>query len=161
MTQDTRFVNGAERLAQRIRTIRNKLGLPPLTDEIGDLLLSRTLRRFDQEVDPDGNAWEALSPVTIQIKLRLGYPLRKLVRTRTMRDSIQKIRGAAAGATFSNTGAGVRIGIPAGKTADVARIQNYGNSKIPARRFLGVGRLDVKAVDSFLRRRAQQVIDES
>lgn len=160
--RDSEFVNGATKLKQRIATIRERLGVPAMTQEIGELLLARTLRRFDQEVDPDGVKWVALSPVTVVIKRRLGYGGKgKLKRTENLRKSIQLLRGSVSGSVFTNTGAGVRIGIPDGKQADIGRVQNYGDGRIPARRFLGIGALDVKSVDSFLRRRAQQIVDRA
>jgi phage gpG-like protein len=159
MIQDTRFVSGAERLGRRIRTLRDRFGLAPFKEELGDLLLARTMRRFDAEVDPDGVPWASLARKTQRDRARLGFDGQKLVRTGKMRDSIQLIRGV--GGFYTNTGAGLRIGIPNGREAMIGWVQNHGYGAIPARRFLGVGRLDVKAVDSFLRRRGQQMIDES
>jgi len=163
MATETPFVRGAERLSQRIATIRRNLSLPALTDEIGDLLLRRTMDRFDREVDPDGKSWKPLALSTLERKRRLGFgDKKKLVRTQKMRDSIRKITGRNAGATYANTGAGVRIGISDPKEIDKARAQNLGvPGRIPARRFLGVGRLDVKAVDSFLRRKGREAIERS
>lgn len=160
MVRDTQFVRGAERLGRRIATIRRTLNLPDLTDEIGQLLLNRTLRRFKAEVTPDGIPWEPLKESTIRRKRQLGYGDRqKLQRTDDMRSAIRLIRGGITGAMFTNTGAGVRIAITDPKIAEYARVQNRGSydGRIPARRFLGIGRLDVKAVDSFLRRKAKQV----
>lgn len=154
---DTEFVRGAERLGQRIATIRSTLALPALTKETGDLLLKRTLQRFDREVDPDERPWAPLKPSTIEIKRRLGYGHKgKLKRTDAMRNAIRIIRGGL-GTTFTNTGAGVRIGIESPKIAEYAKAQNQGTDRIVARRFLGVGRLDVKAVDSLLRRKAKEI----
>lgn len=162
MIQDTRFVNGAQRLSQRIRTIREKFQLPAFTEELGNLLLKRTLERFDREVDPDGNPWAPLADTTIQTKLRLGFGgMGKLKRTTKLRNSIRLIRGDVTGTIFTNTGAGVRIGISDEERVDVGRVHNLGTNRIPQRRFLGIGALDVKAVDSFLRRRARTIIDEA
>ncbi len=164
MTQvrDTRFVGGAAKLAQRIRTIRANLSLPVLTNEIGELLLQRTLRRFDAEVTPDGDDWAELADTTHKRKASLGYGgENKLVRTSKMRGAIAIIRGSVEGSTFTNTGAGLRIGIDDSEVAGYARIQNNGNGRIPARRFLGIGALDIKSVDSFLRRQGQKAIDQS
>lgn len=163
MARDTPFVNGAAKLSRRIATIRERLGVGAMTEGIGNLLLERTLRRFDQEVDPDGKPWQDLAPATIMIKRRLGYGNKgKLKRTETLRNSIDIVKGSVSGAVFTNTGAGVRLGVKGGsKVAAYGRAQNYGTERIPARRFLGIGALDVKAVDSFMRRRAQQVMDNS
>lgn len=154
---DTKFVRGAAKLSQRIQTIRNATALPPLIDEITDLLLKRTLRRFDAQVDPDGKKWAPLKDVTLRRKKQGGFGDKpSLVRTQTMRDAIHRIRGGA-GSTFFTTGAGSRIGIDDPAIAEYAKAQNKGTKTIPARRFLGLGALDIKAVDGLLRRKAQQI----
>ena len=121
------------------------------------MLLRRTLERFDREVDPDGTPWKPLAPATVIIKRRLGFGHKgKLKRTEALRRSIRVIRGGL-GTVYTNTGAGFRIGVDDPKVVEYARVQNSGADRIPARRFLGIGRLDVKAVDSLLRRKAQQI----
>lgn len=160
MADDTPYVRGAERLKRRIESIRRKTALPPLTDEIGGLLLKRTMERFDRQVDPDGKPWRPLAPATVLRRRQLGLgPEPKLVRTRALRDSIKLIRGSVPGSTYTNTGAGVRIGIEDPEIAEYGAVQNRGDKagRIPARRFLGIGRLDVKAVDSLLRRKARSL----
>lgn len=160
MVSDTRYVRGAERLGRRIATIRGNLNLPAMVDEIGNLLLKRTMNRFDREVDPDGIPWLPLKETTILRRRQMGLgPHPKLVRTSDMRGAIKLIKGGIQGAVFANTGAGVRIGIDDEEIAKYGRVQNRGSEdgRIPARRFLGIGRLDVKAVDSLLRRKADQL----
>jgi phage virion morphogenesis protein len=167
MVADTRFVNGAQKLAQRIRTIRGRLQIGPLTEEIGELLLARTLRRFDAEIDPDGKRWPELSHGHQERRARDGHSGKMLNVSGALRGSIQLIRGAVDfGTVYTNTGAGVRIGVEPGEQAMKAYVHNYGWKRKPGgpiqqRRFLGIGQLDVKSVDSFLRRRAQSVVDES
>lgn len=158
MATDTQFVRGAERLAQRIATIRARCALPPLVDEIGGLLLDRTRKRFLAEVDPDNVPWKPLAEVTLRRKAQEGYGAeQKLVRKGAMRDAIKLIRGRVDGGMFTNTGAGVRIGITDPDIAKYGLVQNRGSRNVPRRRFLGIGRLDVKAVDSKLRRLAAQL----
>lgn len=157
MATDTPQVTGAAALSQRIAKLRENLNLPALTQEIGVLLQRRTIQRFDKEVDPDNRRWKPLSPATLRIKRRLGYGRKGMLkRTERLRNSIRVIRGGF-GSTFTNTGAGVRIGVDDPKVAEYARVQNRGEGRIPARRFLGIGSLDVKAVDSLLRRKAKQL----
>ena len=161
MSLDNRFVHGADRLKQRIRTIRTNLGLPAMVEEIGNLLLKRTLERFEQGVDPDGNRWPELKPQTLERRRRGGFAGEGVLqRTERLKHAIKLIKGGL-GTTFINTGAGVRIGIEDPEIAIYGRVQNKGDSShnIPARRFLGIGRLDVKAVDSLLRRKGQQIKD--
>lgn len=153
--RDSHFVRGAERLGRRIDTIRARLGLPLLVEETTQLLLKRVKDRFKREIDPDYRAWKELLPQTLRRKKRDGTANeQKLVRTGSMRDAIRIIRTGTLGTTFLNTGAGLRIGIEEPEIAEYARAQNQGSSTIVARRFLGIGRLDVKAVDSLLRRKA-------
>lgn len=157
MSLDTEYVRGADKLKQRIATVRANLNLPDLTFEIGSLLYRRTKDRFEQQVDPDNRPWKPLAEPTLRIRRRLGYEYKpKLQRTEALKRAIRIIRGGA-GSTFVNTGAGVRIGIQDPEIAKYARAQNQGTPTIPARRFLGIGRLDVKAVDSLMRRKARQL----
>lgn len=154
MATDNRVVRGHEQLSRRIATIRRNLGLPAMVDEIGKLLHRRHLERFDREVDPNYVPWVELSPATLAIKRRLGYGHKgKLQRTGALRSAIRIIRGGL-GTVYTNTGAGLRIGVEDPRIAEYARDQNEGTSRIPARRFLGIGALDVKAVDSLMRRKA-------
>jgi phage gpG-like protein len=158
MTDDTAYVRGAQRLSQRIQTIRTNLSLPSMVDEITDLLFKRTLQRFDAQVDPDNVPWRPLAAYTLQRRAREGFsPGPILQRTRALRSAIRVIRGAATGATYTNTGANSRIGVTDPDIVPYAAAQNKGTDHIPARRFLGIGRLDVKAVDSLLRRKAAQL----
>lgn len=160
MAEDTATVKGAAKLSRRIRTLRQKYSLPPLINEIGALLYRRTMERFAREITPDYAPWADLKPATLRRKAAQGYgDKQKLERTSAMRKAIQLIRGRADGGTFANTGASARIGIVDPEIAEYARIQNVGDrsGRIVSRRFLGIGALDVKAVDSFLRRRAKQI----
>lgn len=152
---DTRYVQGAAKLSRRIATIRARLNLPQLTNEVTDLLLKRTDRRFETQTDPDGRPWPALKPSTIKRKAREGTKRGALQRTGKLRASIKRVR-AAAGATFISTGAEARIGIEDPEVAAYARRHQQGFG-VPVRRFLGVGALDVKAVDSLLRRKAREL----
>jgi hypothetical protein len=162
MVRDTRQVSGAQRLGQRIATIRARLNLPVLSNEIGELLLNRTLRRFDAGLDPDGRVWEPLADNTLASKRRMGFERQGILkRTLKLRNAIQLIRGDITGAMFFNTGAGVRLGVLDEEQVIKARVHQRGNKHIPQRRIFGIGPLDIKSVDSFLRRRGQQVIDES
>lgn len=150
---DTRYVNGARKLGVRIRTIRDALNLPVLTGEIERLLLARTLRRFDRQLDPNENKWAPLKEDSLRRREQKGRPL--LVQTGDMRRAIQIIRGSAEGAIYTNTGASIRIGISDPDQVDKARTHQRGYKTIPARKFLGIGRNDVKAVDGLLRRAAE------
>jgi len=159
VAEDTKFVRGAAKLSQRIKTIRNSIALPSMVEEITDLLLKRTWRRFDRQVDPNENKWEPLKESTISEKKRSGFGDQPtLVRTKAMRKAIHAIRGGF-GSTYFNTGAGGRIGIDDPEITEYARVQNKGDKShnIPARRFLGLGALDIRAVDGLMRRKGKQL----
>lgn len=157
-------VQGAKALQRRINTIRTKYALPQLIEPIGALLLKRTKDRFNKELTPDYVPWKSLAPVTIADRRRLGFggehPILK--RKGDLYNSIRIIRGNAEGSTYANTGAGLRIGVSDPEQVEKARVQNLGgqNGRIPARQFLGIGVLDIKAVDSFLRRQAAKLEQE-
>ena len=153
----TEFVRGAEKLGRRLRSIQASIGLAPLVDEIGVALLRRTLDRFDNELDPDGRRWAELKESTIRRRNSAGYGGKTILkRNETLRNSIKIIRGGT-GTTFFNTGAGLRIGVAEPDVALYGAIQNKGNGRIVARRFLGIGALDIKSVDSLMRRKAKQL----
>lgn len=158
MATDTQFVRGAARLSRRIDTIRTRYTLPPLVKEIGALLLKRTKDRFAKEITPDYTPWAALKPSTLRRKAAEGFgEERKLVRRGKLRDAIKIIAGGV-GSTFVNTGAGIRIGIDDPEISSYARRLNDGTpGRMTARRFLGIGALDIRAVDSLLRRKAAQL----
>lgn len=158
MAIDTRTVTGADKLKLRIATVRASLQLPKLVDEIGVLLLRRVKDRFVKGIDADYQPWTPLSPNTIKEKARLGYGDKGMLRrTDAMFNAIHIIRGSNAGAIVMNSGAGVRIGINDPLILTRARTHQRGSRKVPARPFLGVGRLDIKAVDSLMRRKAAQL----
>ena len=160
MAKDTPYVRGAEKLKRRIDTVRTNLNLPGMTAEIAGLLLVRTMQRFDAEMTPNGSKWKPLKEATIQRRLRDGFggahPILK--QTGTLRDSIAVIKGGS-GSTYFNTGAESRIGVQDPDVAKYARVQNKGGKGIVARKFLGISQLDVKAVDSLMRRKAKKLED--
>lgn len=154
MALDTPFIRGADRLRQRIETIRATLSVPVVVEDVSTLLEARTLRRFNRQVDPDEKPWPKLTEAGAASKRRSGSGGAKLlVRSGALRGSIRRIRGGS-GTLSVNTGASARIGIDDPEIAEYARVHQEGLGRLPIRRFLGIGRLDVKAVDSYLRRRA-------
>jgi len=156
MATDTPFVRGADKLRDRIARIRRTAALPPLTEEVGALILRRTLQRFDSEVTPDGIPWAPLSDATLKRRKKNFGGSKILVNTRDLRNSIRRVVGGL-GSFAINTGGGFRIGIQDPDIAEYARVQNNGTGRIPARRFLGIAALDVRAVDSLMRRKARQI----
>lgn len=156
--EDTKYVGGVAKLSRRIRHIRETLSVPPLVNEIGELLLRRTLDRFDKGVDPDYLPWKPLEEATIRRRARnpkaRGHQL--LFEEGGLRAAIKVIRGSAAGLAYVNTGAGLRIGVDDPYQKKKALAHQKGLGHVPIRRFLGIGSKDVKSVDGLLRRRADK-----
>lgn len=160
MSIDTPQVTGADRLQRRIATIRRNTNLPALTDEITQLLLRRTQERFEREVTPDGVPWVALTEMTLRRKRQEGYGnKKKLQRTEKMKNVIRIIRGGR-GTVYTQATVTTKIGISNSDIAEYAKVQNDGSRRVPARQFLGIGALDVKAVDSLMRRKARALDDK-
>lgn len=151
---DTRFVRGAERVRRRIATITANTQIALNSGLLESLLLRRVKERFLRGVDADGRPWPPLRPSTVRRKKGKAAPLQ---RSGDLFKAIAVIRGSNQGTFASATGAGFRIGIEDPEIAEYARLMNNGfwharaKRMIPPRRFLGVGALDRKAVDSALR----------
>lgn len=132
------------------------------------LLLERTQGRFQKagdsdkiaQRDPSGRPWKALSPETLRHPRASNE--RKLYRDAHLLNSIAVIRSNMRSSVLqSPTGGGFRIGIRPGSPAEeYARVHQFGASntgrsrttRVPQRRFLGIGKLDVIAVDRFINR---------
>lgn len=153
-------VSGVQQLSRRIRTIQE--GLPPLVsrERLGAFLVRRMQERFDRRVSPEGVPWVARSPAT-----KGNHPL--LEKTGSMRKAIGVLGGPGSGMGIA-TGAGFRIGVKSVdyidesgnpvNTAEYGRVHQLGLGRVPKRRFLGINELDVKAVDSLLRREIAKLI---
>lgn len=88
-------------------------------------------------------------------------------RTGRLRGAIGVLGGAGGTGFGVVTGAGFRIGVRSQNISDGTRtinpalygkVHHQGNKHVPQRRFLGIGALDVKAVDSLLRREMNKLI---
>lgn len=153
-------VTGAKALRRRINTIQAGLPLLVSRDRMSAFLLRRIKERFLKEQSPDGTRWARLSPNT-----KPGLSI--LRSTSALYNNIDVLDGA--GGFGSATGAGFRIGVknassqqPGRRRTDnpavYGRYHNLGIG-VKRRRFLGVGRLDIKAVDSLLRRELHKLVE--
>ena len=155
MALDNDSIRGADRLIKRLDTLRQQYDISDMMEGVAQLMLRRTQQRFDRQVDPEGNPWAPLAPSTL-VRRRKGYAGKPpLVRTGALRGAIAIIKGGT-GSVFTNTGAGFRIGVQNPDIAAYAAVQSRGSRHVPARPFLGVSDLDVRAVDGFIRRRVIQ-----
>jgi phage virion morphogenesis protein len=141
-----------EKLAHQKRT---------LMEACGDALVSGTLKRFDEEKDPEGKAWE---PSARAWEKGLGHAARKATKNRKGRRF--KAASGNYGKTLTDT-ARLRNSIDSavagdtvfvGSTVKYARIHQMGGMagkgrkvKIPARPYLGVGEEDREEVIETIR----------
>lgn len=147
------------------RIFRPYLKVPPAlfnTEILQKLMLDRTRARFESkgknpgaQKDPRRTPWRPLKYHTIRSG---GDPDRMLFRTGALRDSIIVIKDTFSAAMYTNTGGGFRIGVDESSQAGAyARVQNYGGkvgkygTRIPARRFIGIGHSDKLAVNKLLK----------
>lgn len=148
MAVDTKFVKGADKLAARMRKLSKSIRATVTDGRIPALLLRRTKKRFDKQLDPDEKKWAPLSPATLERRRRGGNLRRKILHeTLTLKQSIAIIKKSAL---FANTGASARIGVNDPVAAAYGRFHQTGEGDLIQRRFLGIGKSDVKAVDLLL-----------
>lgn len=181
------FVRGAEKIQRRIKTIRERtvFNLDAAVADAAANLVLRIKKRFLLGEAPNGSPWAPLAESTIQRKkyaptrpeYRNAGQGAKLLRTRSLYDSINVIRGSHAGLFAITTGAEARIGVnpddaKATYEGDAGKISKYGRflqtgfihisgTQVPARRWLGLNANDVKSVDNILRSRIRKMIRES
>lgn len=152
------YVTGAEKVVSRLRTIRASTAVVLHGKGIENLLLRRTKERFLKEVDPGGVAWKALAQSTIDDKIKRNKLMKKLQRTGLLYNSIAIIKRSQT-TLASATGAGFSIGVVNSNNGEYGadpgiygRVHQFGTSRVPKRRFLGISAADVKSVDGILRR---------
>lgn len=74
----------------RFKKLGGKLSQPQqFLNDVGQYFLDKAENSFRKEIDPYGRKWQPLSSATIDQKQRLGYPLKILTRTGTMRSSVR------------------------------------------------------------------------
>lgn len=154
---DKALLGAAKRLSER----------QLLMDGIGEMMVSSTLQRFEDEEGPDGKAWEPSIRATPSEDTRA--PVRRGKDGRLLKGSGKKIKGRKGGKTLTDT-ARLRKSIEHRATGDevtvgsnvvYARIHQMGgvagrgkSVELPARPFLGVSEQDAEdireAVGDFL-----------
>lgn len=157
----TRIV-GTNELVQRLKKV-NAAALGIVTEQqLQDLLVRRTLGRFDAGVAPDGSPWAGLMVSTLARKRRGGSPRPEAVLqdTRRLRNSIGVVAGANTNLLASATGLGFRIGVRDRYAAQYGRLHNYGLGGNEKRQFLGISANDVRAVRDYISRRLKSIAEE-
>lgn len=146
-------------------------GLPDVVygqKRLEKLLVRRTKARFlpagtheNAQKDPSGRPWVRLSRERVRAKDKKygpGKPI--LVATNTLHDAIKIVRSnlhskiALGSASGAKANIGVYAASPAAKYAGIHQTGGVSGrgSIIPQRKFLGIGKADVRAVDRLLKR---------
>lgn len=155
----TSKIKGASKVKELLRRAEFATQMTLSRDGLKTLILGRHKRRFDEggqggelnpaQRDPDGNEWPDVSEST-----RRYHPntLRLLYDTGALRKAVHVVRSQMSPRQLqSPTGGGFRIGVR-GNQKDKAEAHQKGTDVMPARRFLGVGKQDVVAVDNWIKR---------
>jgi phage virion morphogenesis protein len=115
----------------------------------GEYMLVRTRERFDNEVDPDGQGWQALAPSTVESKQRRKTKPGKRARVRAGATDILKeswlLRDTIA---YNADSTSVRVGTP--QEYGVFHQSDEPRSKIPQRKFLGVNAEDLAEINEIV-----------
>ncbi len=153
-------VLGRAALIARMRRISANMPDIVSGEQVQNLMLRRTLDRFDSGVSPENTPWPPLEKSTIERKERGGYPYPKkpLHRTSLLRDSIAIIHGLTTGLLVSNTGLGFRIGVDNAEASEYGRLHNRGEGGQKLRKFLGVGYLDTESVRALVARNLKKAM---
>lgn len=130
---DSEVQAALEELFKRVKNTR------PMMSEIAEYLHGRTRDHFDNQQDPEGNAWASLSDSTLERKQFLGVPVNKILHGQSLhlRDTIFPF--------FGNDEAGVSTG-PG--TDAYAATHMFGDDRrnIKPRPFMGLGEEDEREV---------------
>ena len=130
-----------------------------LMDGIGEMLVSSTIQRFEDEEGPDGKAWKPSIRATPSEDSRA--PVRRGKDGRLLKGSGKKIKGRKGGKTLTDT-ARLRKSIEhratgdevtVGSNVEYARIHQMGGRAgrglsvdLPARPYLGVSKQDAEDI---------------
>lgn len=137
MTAVTVDIHDYEVLAALTRLARNVDHLEPALDAIGDAVANSIRLNFEEQHDPDGNAWDALSEATLANRRQEGKGAEILRDTGLLNRSITHQVGDTA--------------VEIGTDKVYANMMQFGGTRgdfpwlwgdIPARPFIGVSEAD-------------------
>jgi phage virion morphogenesis protein len=147
-----RIVGDLKKLNSKLKALQKPI-LQKAAKQVGEALVSSTIRRFAQQRDPEGRPWKPLSAVTIYGALR--FTKKGQVTKRSERQArgrlilIQSASGLRNSISSSASGSKAFIGT----NVKYARIHQLGGDagrgkkvKIPARPFLGVSDADQQEI---------------
>jgi phage gpG-like protein len=116
---------------------------------VGEYMLVKTRERFDDEIDPDGQRWQALAPSTIESKRRRKQGGGRRARVRAGAADILKesflLRDTIA---YQADSTSVRVGTP--QEYGIFHQSDAPRSKIAQRKFLGVDTEDLVEINEIV-----------
>lgn len=125
-------VKNVEYLQRLLRRMADQAQNPPV-GEIAEYVANATrYRLWRDKKDPRGNAWEALSQITVEDRVARGFSgTNILVRTRDLVDSVRVEKVTRTGFTV--------VADPVDERGrSYANYHQRGTSKMPARPFMGL-----------------------
>ncbi|MFN3879807.1 MAG: phage virion morphogenesis protein [Nitrincola lacisaponensis] len=123
-------------LEKLFKTVKNTR---PMMSEIAEYLHGRTRDHFDNQQDPEGNAWAPLADSTLERKQAQGVPIDKILHGQSLhlRDTIFPF--------WSDDEAGVSTG-PGTDAYAATHMFGDESRNIEARPFMGLGEEDEREV---------------
>lgn len=162
-------VTGAQSVRTRLAKLRVSLSGVVSTDAVQAFMVRRVKSRLTRGVTPENQPFTPLAVSTVLRKKSMANRglisasdiTKPLLRTRTMLNAITVVRRNAAASM--NTMMGFSVGVdPNSPAAAYARLMNKGGKigrrTIPARPFLGVSNLDVRAFAGLLARETAKLV---
>lgn len=163
-----RITGDIRKLERKLRGLQN-LRLQPAAHQIGEALVSSTIRRFNEQKAPDGTPWQPLAASSVAPRkkdfTRSGR-LRKraerrlmnrkiLIQTARLRNSIAfKVKGTSVAVGTNVVYAAThQFGAKAGNFGQTSRGQAIPFGDVPARPFLGISSDDQAEIDRILKRK--------
>ena len=122
--------------------VARSVDLSPVLTLVGERIVAATHRRFEEQVDPEGQPWAKLDERYRKAKELLGYRGMILQRSGRMRSSIHPIVQALQLEVGTNVRAKGGFPYPV--------IHQLGGEHIPRREFLGLSKEDDDAVADIL-----------
>lgn len=131
-----------------IRGLEERLtDLTPAMGAVGEYMLGRTRDRFDEEVDPSGNRWDALAESTVRSKRRRKKGGGSRARVRAAPTDILKesllLRDTIS---YQADSTSVRVGTP----QEYGVYHQSGTTRMPQREFLGVDAEDLAEINEIV-----------
>lgn len=156
-----RIVGDLKKLQSKLKALQKPI-LQKAARQVGETLVSSTIRRFAEQRDPEGRPWKPLSAVTVFGALSFTKKGQVTKRSeRQTRGRLILIQSARLRSSISSSASGSKAFI--GTNVKYARIHQLGGDagrskkvKIPARPFLGVSDSDQQEIERIVTRALEE-----